>query len=122
MTKILMQILEFPGKITANEKPSVYANEEELMALVDVGEYPIHVHQSAHKNCYGDVYEQAAAPIHLKFTPEKAAIGKTPEVPAHYDLLLVTLYPKTGDFVGIKFGRKKGIWPKFPTLTTAYQR
>ena len=59
-----------------------FENFQELMALVDVVEHPIHVHQSAHENCYGDVYEQAAAPIHLKFTPEKAAIGNTPKVPA----------------------------------------
>ena len=90
-------------------------------ALIYVVEHPIPVHQSARKNYYGDVYEQTAAPIHLKFTPEKAAIGNTPKVPAHYNLLLDTLHPKTGDFVGLKFGRKNGIWPKFPILTTAYQ-
>ena len=45
----------FQARLKQMKNPSVYAGEEELMALVDVVEYPIHVHQSAHKNCYGDV-------------------------------------------------------------------
>ena len=97
----------FQERLKQMKNPSVYAGEEELMALVDVVLHPIHVHQSAHKNCYEDVCEQAAAPTHLRFTPENAATGNTPKVPAHYDLLLDTLYPKTGDFAGLKFGRKK---------------
>ena len=105
------------------KNPSVYAGKEELISIVDVVEHPIHVHQSYHKNCYGDDYKQVAAPVHSKYTPEKAATTTTPKVPAHYDLLLDTLYPKTGDFVALKFGIKNGTWLKFRTaLTTAFLR
>ena len=97
----------FQERLKQMKNPSVYAGEEELISIVDVVEHPIHVHQSYHKNCYGDDYEQAAAPIHLKYTPEKAATGTAPKVPAHYDFLLDTLYPKAGDFVALKFGMKK---------------
>ena len=97
----------FQKRLKQMKNPSVYAGEEELISTVDVVEHPIHVHQSYHKNCYGDDYKQAAAPIHLKYTPEKAATATTPKVPVHYDLLLNTLYPKTGDFVALKFGMKK---------------
>ena len=104
------------------KNPSVYAGEEELISIVDVVEHPIHVHQSYNKNCHGDDYKQAAAPTHLKYTPEKVATATTPKIPAHFDLLLDTLYPKTGDFVALKFGMKKWYMTKFRTLATAFLR
>ena len=76
----------FQTQLKQMKNPSVYAGEEELISIVDVAEHPIHVHQSYHKNCYGDDYKQVAAPIHLKYTPEKVATATAPKVPAHYSL------------------------------------
>ena len=52
------------------------------------------------------ICEQTASPIHLKYSPEQKATASTPKHAAHFDLLLDVLYPKTGDFVAIKGGRK----------------
>ena len=83
---------------------SIYAGESELRVLPYVVEHPIHVFQPSAKYCYGEVFQEKAAPIHLKYTAEAiSADGK--RIPAHYDLLIDPLYPRTGDFVGTKFGR-----------------
>ena len=85
------------------QKVSVYAGEPELMALVHVVRHPIQVFQPAAKYCYGDVFQKEVAPIYLKYSPEEASSqGMTP---GHHDLLIDPLYPRTGGFVGIKFGR-----------------
>ena len=85
------------------QKVSVYAGEPELMVLVHVVRNPIQVFQPAAKYCYGDVFRKKVAPIYLKCSPEEASFqGMTP---GHYDLLTDPLCPRTGDFVGIKFGR-----------------
>ena len=81
----------FQERIKQMENPFVYAGEPELMALVDVVQHPIYVHQIIHKNCFGENCEQTASPIHFKYSPEQKTTASTPKQAAHYDLLLDVL-------------------------------
>ena len=72
LTNILMWILALSRKeIKQMENPSEHAGEQELMALVDVVQHPIYVHQITHKNCFGETCRQTASPVHLKYSPEQ---------------------------------------------------
>ena len=67
-------------------------------------EHPIHVFEPSAKYCYREIFQEKAAPIHLKYTAEAISADRK-RIPAHCDLLIDPLYPKTGDFVAAKFGR-----------------